>query len=75
MGGLVVHETDGLAWRKSDRCDSNSCVEIAFADERVLIRNSTAPDVRLSLSRREWNAFVSWATASGPNGADGAQAA
>jgi len=55
-----MRESDNLAWRKSNGCDSNLCVEVAVAGDQVLIRNSAAPDVRLSLSHREWSTFVSW---------------
>jgi hypothetical protein len=53
-----VRDTDGLVWRKSRSCDSAACVEIAFADEVVLIRNSNDPGLRLTISRHEWRAFV-----------------
>lgn len=68
-----MHDTGGLVWQRGNRCDSNQCVEIAFAGEHVMIRNSTVPDVRLSLSHSEWSAFVSWASAT--TGADGTLAA
>jgi Domain of unknown function (DUF397) len=56
--GVPVRDTDGLVWRKSQRCDSAACVEIAFDGEVVLIRSSNDPGRRLTISRREWQAFV-----------------
>jgi hypothetical protein len=33
-----------LDWRKSGRCDSNACVEVAMTAAGVAMRNSTNPD-------------------------------
>ena len=50
----------GVSWRRSGRCRSEStCVEVAFVGDRVLMRNSQAPDgPTASFSRAEWAAFV-----------------
>jgi hypothetical protein len=51
--------TTSLRWRKSSRCDSSSCVEVAVTAERVAVRDSknlAAPN--LSFSHAEWSAFV-----------------
>jgi Domain of unknown function (DUF397) len=53
---------EGLAWRRSTRCDSGSCVEVAVTEDRVLLRDSREPDgPRLSVSRTEWLEFLAWA--------------
>jgi uncharacterized protein DUF397 len=46
-------------WRKSSRCDTSACVEIAFSAERdrVYLRNSADPGVHLELSAGAWHAF------------------
>jgi hypothetical protein len=43
------------SWRRSSRCVGEShCVEVGFRDQYVLLRNSTQPDVRLTLSLDQW---------------------
>ena len=47
------------AWRRSTRCDTNSCVEVATADEGEFIRNSRESEgSALTFTRAEWDAFV-----------------
>jgi hypothetical protein len=46
------------AWRKSSRCDTSACVEIATADDAVLMRNSTIAHDVLSLPVDAWRSFV-----------------
>ena len=47
------------AWQRSGHCDTNSCVEVAIADENVFIRNSREPEGSvLTFTRAEWDAFV-----------------
>jgi Domain of unknown function (DUF397) len=47
-------------WRRPDRCANEStCVEVAFVEERVLVRNSQAPDGPVTtFDRDEWATFV-----------------
>lgn len=45
-------------WRKSTRCESHACVEVARAPEVVAIRNSTLPQEHLSFAVPVWRAFV-----------------
>ncbi|GLI00088.1 DUF397 domain-containing protein [Phytohabitans aurantiacus] len=45
-------------WRKSTRCESHACVEVARAPEAVAIRNSTLPQEHLSFAVPVWRAFV-----------------
>jgi hypothetical protein len=53
-------EESAIRWRRSGRCNGEStCVEIAFVEDRVLVRNSQAPDgPTATFSRAEWAVFV-----------------
>jgi hypothetical protein len=47
-------------WRKSTKCDSASCVEVARVDNGVMLRDSKDSDgPTLTFSRTEWTSFVS----------------
>jgi hypothetical protein len=49
----------GAAWRKSSRSGSNGCVEIAFLDGRIAVRNSRDRGGPVLLfSPKEWEAFL-----------------
>jgi hypothetical protein len=45
-------------WRKSARCETHSCVEVAKRVEEVGIRNSQVPDTQLAFARPAWTAFI-----------------
>ncbi|WP_027344759.1 DUF397 domain-containing protein [Hamadaea tsunoensis] len=46
-------------WQRSRRCDSGSCLEVAYTNGEVWVRNSNQPDgPRLAFSRAEWEAFL-----------------
>ena len=49
-----------LQWKKSSRSGSyGQCVEVAFAANRVFVRDSKDPDGgRLEMDVRSWAAFV-----------------
>jgi len=48
-----------IAWIKSRRCESNACVEAAFADDEILVRSSAdAASPALRFTRAEWIAFI-----------------
>ncbi|HEU5110005.1 MAG TPA: DUF397 domain-containing protein [Micromonosporaceae bacterium] len=49
-----------LSWRKSSRCDSAACVEVAFVGGGgVAVRNSTTVGgAVLTFERDEWSSFV-----------------
>jgi Domain of unknown function (DUF397) len=57
-------EQTHITWRKSTASTgTNSCVQVAFADELVLVRNSRDPlGPALSFSRQEWVAFLEGAS-------------
>jgi hypothetical protein len=49
----------GAAWRKSSRSESNGCVEIAFLNGQIAVRDSkdrSGPMLRFS--HNEWEAFL-----------------
>ncbi len=50
---------DSIRWRKSSRCESGTCVEVAHIDGTIAIRDSK--DLHgsvLTFSAEEWAAFV-----------------
>lgn len=48
-----------LVWRKSTASGGGNCVEVAFADDAVRLRNSQHPSgPELMFSRAEWDAFL-----------------
>jgi hypothetical protein len=52
-------EINNIAWRKSSRCASNACVEVAKVDGQYLVRDSKNPQLAaLSFTEAEWAAFT-----------------
>ncbi|MEU4558548.1 DUF397 domain-containing protein [Actinoplanes sp. NPDC023936] len=52
------------AWRKSSRCGTSTCIEVAKVDGHYLIRDSKNPDVApLQFNEAEWTAFCAGITA------------
>ncbi len=50
---------DSPQWRKSSRCGTNTCVEVAKVDGEYLVRDSKNPNMApLAFTAAEWNAFV-----------------
>ena len=48
-----------LDWRKSTRCESSGCVEVAFIENAVAVRDSKVDDSpMLSFSVDSWRAFL-----------------
>jgi hypothetical protein len=51
--------TEDLTWHKSSRCGSSTCVEIAQAGDRVLMRDSkNLAQAPLAFSGTEWADFI-----------------
>lgn len=46
------------AWRKSIRCESQQCVEVALVNGRMAIRNSTDPDRYVMVEAEAWRDFM-----------------
>ena len=58
--GLHVN-LDGAEWRKSNRSGpySDNCVEVAFIDDAIAVRDSKDPSGAVLLfTQSEWDAFV-----------------
>jgi hypothetical protein len=54
-----MREINDIAWRKSSRCASNACVEVAKVDGEYLVRDSKNPQTAaLSFTEAEWAAFT-----------------
>ena len=54
-----MNELDPPKWRKSTRCASATCVEVARVDDQYLVRDSKRPELApLAFTEEEWNAFV-----------------
>jgi hypothetical protein len=59
-----MRENNNIAWRKSSRCGSNACVEVAKVDGQYLVRDSKNPQTAaLSFTEAEWAAFTEGVTA------------
>jgi Domain of unknown function (DUF397) len=61
--GLRI-DLDGADWRKSNRSgpSSDNCVEVAFVDGAIAVRDSKHPDGPVLLfTQAEWDAFVAGA--------------
>ena len=46
------------AWRKSTRCETGACVEVAAGGPAVGLRNSTLPAVELAIDTASWRQFI-----------------
>ncbi|WP_433385731.1 DUF397 domain-containing protein [Actinoplanes sp. CA-142083] len=59
---MLTHHLNGAVWKKGSRSNGsggNNCVEVAFLDEAVAVRDSkdrTGP--ALLFTQAEWTAFV-----------------
>jgi hypothetical protein len=52
-------ESSSTSWRKSTASAQGNCVEVSFAGESVLMRNSRSPQGPvLSFTHPEWEAFL-----------------
>ena len=52
-------DVTGVAWRRSSRCASNSCVEVGLLEHQVAVRDSKDRcGPVLLFTRTEWAAFV-----------------
>ena len=59
---MLTHQLDAAVWRKASRSNGNggnNCVEVAFLDEGVAVRDSknrSGPTLMFTMA--EWTAFV-----------------
>jgi hypothetical protein len=62
---MSVRELSAAAWRKSSRSNGNggnNCVEVAFLDNDVAVRDSKNPDgPAVFFAAAQWGAFVTGA--------------
>ena len=55
----MAEQIDQATWRRSTRCGSSTCVEVARVGDQYLIRDSKDPDTApLCFTNEEWAAFV-----------------
>jgi hypothetical protein len=51
--------TAALHWRRSTRCGSGSCVEVARLGDAILVRDSKNPEAgTLAFTEDEWAEFL-----------------
>ena len=46
------------AWRKSSRCDHGQCVEVAWRESGVAVRDNTQPGTHLTFDGASWHDLV-----------------
>jgi hypothetical protein len=64
LGRHHVKNINVPEWRKSSRCGTAACVEVAKVADRYLVRDSKSPEsATLSFTTDEWSAFVDGVTA------------
>ncbi len=50
---------DGLAWRRSSRCNGGNCIEVVEYDGLIMVRSSADPDgPKLAVSRDQWRVWI-----------------
>lgn len=55
---VTVESLSRLTWRRG-QCDTGACVEAAFVNDQVLIRDSKDPEgAVLRFDHEEWKAFL-----------------
>jgi hypothetical protein len=59
---LLAHQINGAVWKKGSRSNGtggSNCVEVAFLDERIAVRDSKdRMGPALMFTSAEWTAFV-----------------
>jgi len=59
---MLAHHLNGAVWKKGSRSngsDGNNCVEVAFLDDAVAVRDSKdRQGPALMFTQAEWTAFV-----------------
>lgn len=55
----MIKATEAPTWRRSRRCATASCVEVARIEDRLLVRDSKNPAIApLCFTERQWAEFV-----------------
>lgn len=47
-----------LPWRKSRRCESSQCLEVAVTVAGVAVRNNSRPDTHVRVDRGSWHELL-----------------
>jgi hypothetical protein len=47
-----------LTWRVGSQCDGGACVAVAILPEAVIVRDSAAPCIIVSVDHAEWREFL-----------------
>jgi hypothetical protein len=55
---MSQNDSVGLLWRKSTRCESQHCVEVAQVPAGVAVRDSVDPERFVAFDAGAWRAFV-----------------
>jgi hypothetical protein len=59
LEGTLMENMPAPAWRKSSRCATSNCVEVAEAAPDILLRDSKNPDgTILAFSPPDWTGFL-----------------
>ena len=55
----MSHPVIGLDWRRSSRCGSGACVEVATRDSDVVMRDAKDPDGPvMTFTGKAWTGFI-----------------
>ena len=60
-GGDNFVVSSQLHWRRSTKCDSDTCVEIAILDNKAYLRNPKDAGPYLVFDAEEWRSFLAGA--------------
>lgn len=55
---MVRPEPHPAGWRRSSRCESNACVEVARGHGYVAVRDNTLPHLHLRFDEASWRGLV-----------------
>jgi hypothetical protein len=54
-------DTERLQWRKSAQCESSACVEVAYREGGVVLRDGKDPNgPQLTFAVGDWAVFLEW---------------
>ena len=58
IGGDNFVVSSQLPWRRSTKCDSDTCVEVAISDNEIYLRSSKDAGGFLVFDVEEWRIFL-----------------
>lgn len=60
---MPIPDQQGVKWFRSTRCSNGpTCIEVAFLDGRVAVRDSKAPVSNFVFGPSQWRSFIAIAT-------------